>query len=72
VATPRDHPLLIDGEPVETGDWLEVRSPFSGEIAATIPIGSRSVSASLPSPATDAPIGTVSPVSRRASTAANV
>ena len=45
---------------------------LNGEIAPTIPIGSRSVNASFPSPATDASIGTISPVSLRASTAANV
>ncbi|HET7137386.1 MAG TPA: aldehyde dehydrogenase family protein [Gaiellaceae bacterium] len=39
MATPRDHPLLIDGEPVETGDWLEVRSPFSGEIVGRVAKG---------------------------------
>jgi acyl-CoA reductase-like NAD-dependent aldehyde dehydrogenase len=28
--------LLIDGEWVETGDWLEVRSPYSGEVVGRI------------------------------------
>src|SRR5438046_8973536 len=28
--------LLIGGEWVETGDWLEVRSPYSGEIVARV------------------------------------
>ena len=45
---------------------------LKGEIAPTIPIGSRRVNANLPSPACEASIGTVSPVSLRASTAANV
>ena len=30
-ATATDHALLIDGERVETGEWTEVRSPYSGE-----------------------------------------
>ncbi len=34
-----DHPLLIDGEPVETGAWTEVRSPFAGDIVARIAKG---------------------------------
>ena len=41
-------------------------------IAPTIPIGRRSVKASLPSPACEASIGTISPASLRASTAAIV
>ncbi len=45
---------------------------LNGEIAPTIPIGSRSVKASFPSPAGEASIGTTSPASLRASTAANV
>ena len=45
---------------------------LNGEIAPTIPIGLRSVNASLPSPACAASIGTISPASFRASTAANV
>ncbi len=45
---------------------------LNGLIAPTIPIGSRRVNASLPSPAWDASIGTISPASLRASTAANV
>jgi acyl-CoA reductase-like NAD-dependent aldehyde dehydrogenase len=28
--------LLIDGEWVETGDWLEVRSPYSGDVVARV------------------------------------
>ena len=45
---------------------------LNGLIAPTIPIGSRSVNASLPSPAWAASMGTTSPASLRASTAANV
>jgi acyl-CoA reductase-like NAD-dependent aldehyde dehydrogenase len=39
VAAPWDHPLLIDGEAVETGNWMEVRSPFSGEILGRVATG---------------------------------
>src|SRR5204862_3003366 len=45
---------------------------LNGEIAPTTPIGRRKVKASLPSPACAASIGTISPASLRASTAANV
>ena len=45
---------------------------LNGLIAPTTPIGSRSVNASLPSPAWAASMGTTSPASLRASTAANV
>jgi hypothetical protein len=45
---------------------------LKGEIAPTTPIGRRSVKASLPTPAWDASIGTMSPASFRASTAAKV
>jgi len=31
-----DHPLLIDGEWVETQEWGEVRSPFSGEVVGRV------------------------------------
>jgi acyl-CoA reductase-like NAD-dependent aldehyde dehydrogenase len=34
-----DHPLLIGGERVETGEWTEVRSPYSGEIVGRIAKG---------------------------------
>jgi acyl-CoA reductase-like NAD-dependent aldehyde dehydrogenase len=34
-----DHSLLIGGERVETGDWTEVRSPFSGELVGRIAKG---------------------------------
>ena len=45
---------------------------LKGLIAPTIPIGRRSVKASFPSPAWEASIGTTSPASLRASTAAIV
>jgi hypothetical protein len=45
---------------------------LKGEIAPTTPIGTRRVKASLPSPAWEASIGTTSPASFRASTAAIV
>ena len=45
---------------------------LNGLIAPTTPIGCRSVNASFPSPARAASIGTISPASLRASTAANV
>ncbi len=45
---------------------------LNGEIAPITPIGRRSVNATLPAPASDASIGTTSPASLRASTAANV
>ena len=38
-ATATQRALLIDGEWVETGDWLEVRSPYSGDIVATVAKG---------------------------------
>ena len=28
--------LLIGGEWVETGEWLEVRSPYSGEVVGRV------------------------------------
>jgi acyl-CoA reductase-like NAD-dependent aldehyde dehydrogenase len=34
-----DRSLLIDGDSVETGEWTEVRSPFSGDIVARIAKG---------------------------------
>jgi acyl-CoA reductase-like NAD-dependent aldehyde dehydrogenase len=39
VSTPRDHALAIDGERVETGEWTEVRSPFSGELVGRVARG---------------------------------
>jgi acyl-CoA reductase-like NAD-dependent aldehyde dehydrogenase len=37
--TADDHPLLIGGERVETGDWTEVRSPYSGDVVGRIAKG---------------------------------
>jgi acyl-CoA reductase-like NAD-dependent aldehyde dehydrogenase len=37
--TTTDHGLLIGGERVETGEWTEVRSPFSGEVVGRIAKG---------------------------------
>ena len=34
--TASEHKLLIGGEWVETGDWLEVRSPYSGELVGRV------------------------------------
>jgi acyl-CoA reductase-like NAD-dependent aldehyde dehydrogenase len=39
VTSTADHPLLIDGERVETGAWTEVRSPYSGELVGRIAKG---------------------------------
>jgi acyl-CoA reductase-like NAD-dependent aldehyde dehydrogenase len=39
VTAAADHPLLIGGESVETGEWTEVRSPYSGEIVGRIAKG---------------------------------
>ena len=36
VATAAEKKLLIDGEWVETGDWVEVRSPYSGELVSRV------------------------------------
>ena len=38
-ATTIDHGLLIGGEHVETGEWTEVTSPFSGEVIGRIAKG---------------------------------
>ncbi|MFN2470490.1 MAG: aldehyde dehydrogenase family protein [Gaiellaceae bacterium] len=35
-ATAVEHELLIDGEWVETGEWLEVRSPYSGDVVGRV------------------------------------
>jgi len=37
--TATDHALLIDGERVETGEWTEVRSPYSGDSIGRIAKG---------------------------------
>ncbi len=34
-----DHPLLIGGASVETGEWVEVRSPYSGDLVGRIAKG---------------------------------
>jgi acyl-CoA reductase-like NAD-dependent aldehyde dehydrogenase len=34
-----DHPLLIGGEAVETGEWTEVRSPYSGDVVGRVASG---------------------------------
>src|SRR5918995_840816 len=36
VATVPERKLLLAGEWVETGEWVEVRSPFSGELVARV------------------------------------
>jgi acyl-CoA reductase-like NAD-dependent aldehyde dehydrogenase len=36
VATIAEKRLLIDGEWVETGDWVEVRSPYSGDVVGRV------------------------------------
>jgi acyl-CoA reductase-like NAD-dependent aldehyde dehydrogenase len=38
-ATATERRLLIGGEWVETGDWLEVRSPYSGEVVGRVSRG---------------------------------
>jgi len=35
--TLQERKLLLDGEWIETGEWHEVRSPFSGEVVARVP-----------------------------------
>jgi acyl-CoA reductase-like NAD-dependent aldehyde dehydrogenase len=35
-ATVADRPLPIAGEQVETGEWVEVRSPYSGEVVGRV------------------------------------
>ena len=37
--TATERPLLLDGEWVETGEWIEVRSPFSGAVVGRIARG---------------------------------
>jgi len=34
--TTREQKLLVDGEWFETGDWVEVRSPYSGEVVGRV------------------------------------
>jgi acyl-CoA reductase-like NAD-dependent aldehyde dehydrogenase len=38
-ATATERKLLIDGDWVETGDWVDVRSPFSGELVGRVAKG---------------------------------
>jgi acyl-CoA reductase-like NAD-dependent aldehyde dehydrogenase len=35
--TVAEHKLLVAGEWIETGEWIEVRSPYSGEVVGRIP-----------------------------------
>ena len=37
--TATDHALLIDGERVETGEWTDVRSPYSGDAIGRVAKG---------------------------------
>jgi acyl-CoA reductase-like NAD-dependent aldehyde dehydrogenase len=37
--TATERKLLIDGEWIETGDWLEVRSPYSGDVVGRVAKG---------------------------------
>ncbi|ADB50721.1 aldehyde dehydrogenase family protein [Conexibacter woesei] len=43
---PRDLPLLVDGERVVTGDWLDVHSPWSGFVVARLALGGADVTRS--------------------------
>jgi acyl-CoA reductase-like NAD-dependent aldehyde dehydrogenase len=38
-ATASEKRLLVGGEWVETGDWIDVRSPYSGEVVGRVPRG---------------------------------
>ncbi|HXV57216.1 MAG TPA: aldehyde dehydrogenase family protein [Gaiellaceae bacterium] len=35
--TARERKLLLDGEWIETGGWIEVRSPYSGDVVGRVP-----------------------------------
>jgi len=35
--TTAEKKLLVGGEWIETGDWIEVRSPYSGEVVGRVP-----------------------------------
>ncbi|HEY6960413.1 MAG TPA: aldehyde dehydrogenase family protein [Gaiellaceae bacterium] len=37
--TTTDHPLLIAGERVQTGEWTDVRSPYSGDVVGRVAKG---------------------------------
>src|SRR5919198_6147269 len=39
VAAATERRLFVAGEWVETGDWIEVRSPYSGEVVARVAQG---------------------------------
>ena len=71
-----DAGLRTTGQPAASAGAILWATRFAGklngEIAPITPIGRRRVNASLPTPAADASIGTVSPESLRASTAAKV
>jgi acyl-CoA reductase-like NAD-dependent aldehyde dehydrogenase len=41
-ATATERSLLIDGGWIETGEWLDVRSPYSGEVVGRVAKGGRS------------------------------
>ena len=36
-ATAAERKLLVDGEWLETGEWIEVRSPYSGDVVGRVP-----------------------------------
>src|SRR5829696_9020694 len=38
-ATATERRLLIDGEWVDTGEWIDVRSPYSGEVVGRVAAG---------------------------------
>jgi acyl-CoA reductase-like NAD-dependent aldehyde dehydrogenase len=38
-ATATERPLFVGGEWIETGDWLEVRSPYSGDVVGRVAKG---------------------------------
>jgi acyl-CoA reductase-like NAD-dependent aldehyde dehydrogenase len=38
-ATATERKLLIDGEWIETGDWIDVRSPYSGDVVGRVAKG---------------------------------
>ena len=37
--TATERRLLVDGEWIETGEWIEVRSPYSGEVVGRVAKG---------------------------------
>src|SRR5256884_6060164 len=38
-ATATERKLFVDGEWIQTGDWLDVRSPYSGEVVGRVAKG---------------------------------